>query len=285
MQVVQSFAGMREQIEAWRAAGDRIVFVPTMGNLHAGHLSLVLTAKNLGERVIVSIYVNPTQFGANEDFGNYPRTLEADCRRLMDAGADLVFTPEESTMYPLGVKHATHMHVPGISTKLDGKHRPGHFDGVATVVCRLFAMVTPDKAVFGQKDFQQLQVIRQMVRDLSLGVEVHYGATVREDDGLAMSSRNQYLDAEERETAPVLYQQLTSIRQALEEGRRDYRALEAEAVATLEEAGLLPDYISIREPDTLRKARKPELRQWVVLGAALLGKARLIDNIIVDMRA
>lgn len=282
MQVIQSLSVMREQVQEWRDAGDRIVFVPTMGNLHSGHLSLVLTAKNLGERVVVSIYVNPTQFGANEDFGSYPRTLEADCRRLMDAGADLVFTPEEATMYPMGIRRATHMHVPVISAKLDGKHRPGHFDGVATVVCRLFAMVAPDIAVFGQKDYQQLLVIKQMVRDLSLSVDVRAGATVREEDGLAMSSRNQYLSASERQTAALLHQQLSSIRQSLAEGDRDYRRLEAEAIATLQEAGFRPDYVSIRHPETLKKP-KANTRRWVILGAALLGNARLIDNIIIDL--
>ncbi|MEN7342832.1 MAG: pantoate--beta-alanine ligase [Pseudomonadota bacterium] len=283
MQVIQSLEVMREQIAEWRADGDQIVLVPTMGNLHSGHLSLVLTAKNLGQRVVVSIYVNPTQFGEGEDFGSYPRTLKEDCERLMDAGADLVFTPEESTMYPLGVARATAMHIPEISAQLDGEHRPGHFDGVATVVCRLFAMVAPDKAVFGQKDYQQLQVIRQMVADLSLPVEVHQGATVREEDGLAMSSRNQYLDASERRQAPMIYAELSAIRRALSEGRRDYRSLEAESLARLEAAGFLPDYVSIRLPDTLEKARDPKCRHWVVLAAAQLGKARLIDNIVVDL--
>ncbi|MFK8051935.1 MAG: pantoate--beta-alanine ligase [Woeseiaceae bacterium] len=281
MQVVQSLTVMREQLDQWRAEGDRVVLVPTMGNLHAGHLSLVLTAKNLGERVVVSIYVNPTQFGEGEDFGSYPRTLADDCRRLMDAGADLVFTPEDSTMYPLGIERATQMQIPLISDELDGQHRPGHFDGVATVVCRLFAMVAPDLAVFGQKDYQQLQVIRQMVADLSLPVDVRYGRTVREDDGLAMSSRNQYLSKNERVIAPRLHDELTSIRESLATGSRDYQSLEAAALAALEAAGFDPDYVSIRDPDTLAHSESTDKR-WVILAAAVLGRARLIDNIIVD---
>lgn len=278
MRVVESLAALREQVGRYRNEGARVAFVPTMGNLHAGHLALVEHARSLAERVVVSIYVNPTQFGKNEDFGNYPRTLEHDCRQLAEAGADLVFTPDDATMYPLGIRHATHVSVPGIASRLEGKHRPGHFDGVATVVCRLFLMVAPDLAVFGRKDYQQVAVIEQMVRDLSLPVAVHSAPTVREADGLAMSSRNQYLSEEDRKTAPLLYRELTRIASALEAGSRDYKALRAEAVATLEEAGFLCEYVAIRNPQTLKKA-KPGDTRWVVLAAALLGRARLIDNV------
>ena len=283
MQVVESLAGLRERIGAFRGDGARIAFVPTMGNLHAGHVALVEHARSLAERVVVSIYVNPTQFGAGEDFGSYPRTLERDCRRLTAAGADLVFTPDDATMYPIGIDHATHVSVPGISSRLEGKHRPGHFDGVATVVCRLFLMVTPDVAVFGRKDYQQVLVIEQMVRDLSLPVDVQAAPTVREPDGLAMSSRNQYLTERERAIAPLLSRELARVAAALEAGRRDYKALRAEAVATLEEAGFRPDYVAIRDPVTLKKSKAGDDR-WVVLAAALLGRARLIDNVTAATR-
>ncbi len=278
MQVVESLPALREHVAGLRAEGARIAFVPTMGNLHAGHLALVEHARSLAERVVVSIYVNPTQFGVHEDFGSYPRTLERDCRQLAEAGAHVVYTPDDATMYPMGIEHATHISVPGISTRLEGKHRPGHFDGVATVVARLFLMVAPDVAVFGRKDYQQVMVIEQMVRDLSLDVAVHPAPTVREADGLAMSSRNQYLGEAERAKAPLLYHELTRIAAALEAGARDYKALRAEAVATLEEAGFLCDYVSIRHPETLKKS-KPGDTRWVVLAAALLGRARLIDNV------
>ncbi len=282
MQVIQSLPVLRDQVVEWRSAGDSIVFVPTMGNLHAGHMSLVQHARALGSRVIVSIYVNPTQFGINEDFGSYPRTLEQDCRQLLGNGADMVFTPDESTMYPLGTRRATHISVPGISSKLDGKHRPGHFDGVATVVCRLFAMVAPDVAVFGQKDFQQLMIIRQMTTDLSLPIDVVGAPTVREADGLAMSSRNQYLGDDERARAPIIYRELCRIADALKQGRRDFGALRREAIATLQDAGFKPDYVAIRDPRTLRKSSDSDA-QFVVLVAAMLGQARLIDNLTVGV--
>ncbi|MEL6214138.1 MAG: pantoate--beta-alanine ligase [Pseudomonadota bacterium] len=282
MEVIQAVSVLREQIQTWRDTGARIAFVPTMGNLHAGHLALVRKAAELADHVVVSIYVNPTQFGANEDFGAYPRTLAEDCRQLMSVGADLVFTPDETAMYPYGVRNATIVSVPGITGMLDGRHRPGHFDGVASVVCRLFSMVTPDVAVFGQKDYQQVLVIRHMVRDLSLPVNVVKVETEREADGLAMSSRNQYLTAEERALAPLLYQQLQSISDALIAGERNYKSLRAEARATLEEAGFLPDYVTIRDPLTLKKSSPTDAR-WVVLGAATLGRARLIDNLEVAL--
>ncbi|MEM6820005.1 MAG: pantoate--beta-alanine ligase [Pseudomonadota bacterium] len=278
MEVIQAVSVLREQIQTWRDSGERVAFVPTMGNLHAGHLALVRKAAELADHVVVSIYVNPTQFGANEDFGAYPRTLAEDCRQLMSVGADLVFTPDESAMYPYGVHNATIVSVPGITSMLDGRHRPGHFDGVASVVCRLFSMVTPDVAVFGQKDYQQVLVIRHMVRDLSLPVNVVKVETERETDGLAMSSRNQYLTAEERALAPLLYQQLKKISESLLAGERNYKSLRAEARATLEEAGFLPDYVTIRNPLTLKKSSPTDTR-WVVLGAATLGRARLIDNL------
>ncbi|MEM9171435.1 MAG: pantoate--beta-alanine ligase [Pseudomonadota bacterium] len=280
MQVIQALGVLREQLAEWRITGERIALVPTMGNLHDGHLSLVEHARELADHVVVSIFVNPTQFGENEDFGNYPRTLEQDCHQLMHAGAHLVFTPDIDTMYPLGVRRATQVHVPGISRKLDGKHRPGHFDGVATVVCRLFTMVAPDVAVFGQKDYQQLLVIRQMVRDLSLPIIIAPAPTVRADDGLALSSRNQYLSTEERERAPLLYQQLMRVAEHLKLGNRHYAQLRDEACEQLAAAGFVPDYVSIRHPETLKKSHKDD-SEWVVLGAATLGGARLIDNLVV----
>ncbi|MEL7310906.1 MAG: pantoate--beta-alanine ligase [Pseudomonadota bacterium] len=278
MEVIQSVAVLREQLQAWRDTGERIAFVPTMGNLHEGHLSLVRQAKTAADRVVVSIYVNPTQFGAGEDFGAYPRTLAEDCQKLLQVGTNLVFTPDEDAMYPFGVRRATTVSVPGITSVLDGRHRPGHFDGVASVVCRLFAMVAPDVALFGQKDYQQVLVIRHMVRDLSLPIHVVKVPTERADDGLALSSRNQYLTQDERAVAPMIYQELQRIGEALRAGDRQYKKLRVEARATLEEAGFLPDYVTIRDPKTLKKS-KPEDREWVVLAAATLGKARLIDNL------
>lgn len=278
MKTVDTVVELREQIDAWRRQGERIAFVPTMGNLHAGHLKLVTRAFELADRVVASIFVNPLQFAPGEDFARYPRTLESDTEKLRVLGTDLLFAPDVDVMYPGGTGAATTITVPEISDILCGEFRPGHFSGVATVVARLFNMVQPDTAVFGEKDFQQLAVIRRMVRDLALPIVIEGVATEREPDGLAMSSRNQYLGAEERKQAPQMYAALRAAARALESGARDYAGLEAAGLKALENAGFRPEYFSIREAISLAPARTDGM-ELVVLAAGRLGGARLIDNI------
>lgn len=274
------------EVRAWtadrRAAGERIAFVPTMGNLHGGHLSLVRLAKEYAERVAVSVFVNPTQFGEGEDYGRYPRTLNEDRGLLEEASADLLFTPTPETVYPFGQDAATRLHVPGLSEDLCGRFRPGHFDGVATVVCRLFCMVMPEVAVFGQKDYQQYLIISRMTRDLSMPIGIVLAPTVREADGLACSSRNQYLSEEERRIAPRLHDSLLEIREALLSGDRAYGRLEAAAMDRLSAAGFAPDYVGVRAARDLSRPA-PDTHELVVLAAARLGRARLIDNVIVQI--
>ncbi|HEX6549122.1 MAG TPA: pantoate--beta-alanine ligase [Gammaproteobacteria bacterium] len=274
---------LRKRIQRWRELHQKIAFVPTMGNLHAGHIALVKRAHELAQRVVVSIFVNPLQFGPNEDYARYPRTLEADKLQLAVAGADLLFVPDLETLYPQGPEQSTRVVVPELSGILDGEHRPGHFEGVSTVVCKLFNMVEPDLALFGEKDYQQLLVIRRLVRDLCLPIEIHGVPTVREPDRLAMSSRNQYLSRTERSTAPLLYQSLHQVADAIRDGASDLPLLEREAVQRLSAAGFRPDYVAVRDAASLTPATE-STRQLVVLGAAWLGKARLIDNILVDMQ-
>lgn len=280
MQVISSVEVLREQLAEWRRAGDHVALVPTMGNLHEGHLSLVQVARQHAERVIVSIFVNPTQFGADEDLDRYPRTLERDKRLLKRAKADLIFTPDIDTMYPFGIENATSVMVPVLSEELCGAFRPGHFDGVATVVSRLFGLVQPDAAVFGQKDYQQQLVIRRMVADLSMPTEIFTAPTIREDDGLAKSSRNQYLTDDERLVAPCLHASLSRIAEQLESKNLAFASLESEAMKRLEEAGFRPEYVSIRDAADLGEAT-PSADEFVVLAAAWLGEARLIDNVLV----
>ncbi|MFA5530184.1 MAG: pantoate--beta-alanine ligase [Thiohalomonadaceae bacterium] len=277
---VTTIAAAREQVRAWRAAGERIAFVPTMGNLHAGHIALVTRARELAARVVVSVFVNPLQFGPGEDLAAYPRTPEQDAARLAEAGADLLFLPAETEMYPHGRAGVTQVEVPGLSEILCGASRPGHFRGVATVVSKLLHIVQPDVAVFGQKDFQQLAVIRRMVHDLDFPVTIEGVATAREADGLAMSSRNGYLSTEERGRAPGLYQVLTEVAAGLAAGRRDFTELEQEAVDELRRRGFEPDYVSIRRAADLARPAAPD-RELVVLAAARLGRTRLIDNLLI----
>lgn len=277
----QAVTELRKRIQRWRDLHQKIAFVPTMGNLHAGHIALVKRARQLAQRVVVSIFVNPMQFGPQEDYEHYPRTLDADKLQLAVAGADLLFAPDLQTMYPLGASNITRVSVPELSGVLDGAHRPGHFDGVATAVCKLFNMVQPDIAMFGEKDWQQLLVIRRMVHDLCLPVEIVGAPTVRETDRLAMSSRNQYLNRHERSIAPLLYQTLLDTADALRDGTDDFAALEQQAVQRLTAGGFRPDYVAIREADSLEPAPAGGGR-LVVLGAAWLGKARLIDNVTLD---
>lgn len=253
-----------------------------MGNLHAGHLQLVERARGSARRVVVSIYVNPMQFGENEDLAGYPRTLEQDRAALEGRGVDLLFTPADGEVYPLGHWASTRVEVPGLSDILCGAHRPGHFIGVATVVCKLFNMVRPDVAVFGEKDYQQLLVIRRMTADLCLALDIVSVATVREADGLAMSSRNAYLSVQERRRVPLLYRVLCQARERIRGGERDYGAVEADARRALREAEFHPDYVSVRRAADL-EVPGAEDRHLVVLAAAALGKARLIDNILVEL--
>lgn len=268
---------LRERIRGWKRGGLRIGFVPTMGNLHAGHYSLVELARRHADRVVSSVFVNPTQFGPNEDFTRYPRTPDADTSGLQDAGCDALWLPDVAAMYPFGVELAANVHVPGVSSVLEGAFRPGHFDGVCTVVSRLFNQVQPDVAVFGKKDYQQLAVIRQMVADLHFPIGIIGGEIVREANGLAMSSRNQYLSADERAQAAIIHRTLLALRDAIAAGT-PRRQAEAAADAALRDAGFLPDYIVVRRRD-FSEPSDGESGSMVALVAARLGRTRLIDNI------
>ncbi|BBD80586.1 pantoate--beta-alanine ligase [Aerosticca soli] len=281
MQTVQDSAGLRAAIRAWRSQGRTVGLVPTMGNLHAGHFALIKLARARVDRVVASVFVNPTQFGPNEDFARYPRTLAQDQAGLAEHACDLLFAPDVATMYPYGPQQSVSIHVPQITAVLEGAHRPGHFDGVATVVCKLFNLVQPDLAVFGQKDYQQLKVIERMVRDLALPVKVLSAPTVREADGLALSSRNQYLSAEERQRAPLIHATLQQMRQLLHKGHA--RPIVEEAARThLERAGFVVDYAAIRRAEDLQEPEPDERSGLVALIAARLGQTRLIDNLLLD---
>ncbi|MEO7477966.1 MAG: pantoate--beta-alanine ligase, partial [Lysobacteraceae bacterium] len=234
--MLHTVAELRMQVREWKRDGLRVGFVPTMGNLHAGHFSLVELAKQHADRIVASVFVNPTQFGPNEDFARYPRTLDADADGLNTHGCDALFAPDVAEMYPDGADNAVQIRVPGITTILDGAHRPGHFDGVATVVARLFNMVQPDVAVFGQKDYQQLQVIRQMVRELAFPIVIFAAPTTRAEDGLALSSRNQYLSDAERRIAPEIHRTLLAMRDAVQAGE-SLDAIESNVAARLAAAG------------------------------------------------
>ena len=285
MQVCHTIDDIRDAVKGLRRSGKKVGFVPTMGNLHEGHLSLVRKAKQVADAAVVSIFVNPLQFGENEDFDAYPRTLEADCDKLTGVDAELVFAPSVNEVYPRGQENLNIVQVPdALSTLLCGEFRPGHFDGVATVVTKLFGMVTPDVAFFGEKDFQQLVVIKRMTEDLSLPVEVIGQPTVREQDGLAMSSRNGYLSEQERETAPFLFQTLQeTMSQITVGGKTDFRALVADAELTLREHGFRPQYYRICRQDDLLPA-VPGDKRLVILVAAHLGQTRLIDNIRFELK-
>ena len=279
MDSVTTIAAVRERVRSWRRAGLKVAFVPTMGNLHAGHVSLIEAARRHGERFVASIFVNPMQFGPNEDFAHYPRTPRADERMLAAAGCSLMFMPEVSEIYPHGAERATRVEVPGLSRILCGEFRPGHFEGVATVVAKLFHIVEPDVAVFGEKDFQQLTIIRRMVDDLCVPVEIVAAPTVRDVDGLAMSSRNQYLTAAERAIAPQIYAALRAAAERLGSGDTDFAGIERSGFKALESAGFRPDYFSVRQAADLAPATASGANELVVLTAARLGKARLIDNV------
>jgi len=277
IETVTELSRLRAIVSGWKREGLRVGFVPTMGNLHAGHYSLVKLARQHADRVVSSVFVNPTQFGPNEDFTRYPRTPEADTTGLEQAGCDVLWLPTVESMYPFGVELAANVHVPGVSALLEGAHRPGHFDGVCTVVTRLFNQVQPDMAAFGRKDYQQLAVIRQMVADLALPIEIVGGQIVREDDGLAMSSRNQYLSAEVRPQAETIRRVLLGMREASLSGTPRAK-VEADGVAQLQAAGFQVDYAVVRLPD-LGEPGEGESGARVALVAAKLGSTRLIDNI------
>ncbi|WP_279145884.1 pantoate--beta-alanine ligase [Photobacterium carnosum] len=283
MQTFAEIAQLREQITTWRRAGRRIAFVPTMGNLHEGHLTLMRKARKHADIVVASIFVNPMQFEKTEDLTNYPRTLEQDIAKLQQQNmVDVVFTPTSESVYPAGVKNRTFIDVPGLSTILEGELRPGHFRGVATIVNKLFNIVQPDVACFGEKDYQQLALIRQMVIDLSMDIKIVGVPTVREMDGLAMSSRNGNLTVDERQRAPVLARTMRWINSQIRGGRNDYDELIVDANDQLRAAGLQPDKSFIRDAVTLLPITDTT-QQAVILMSAQLGKARLIDNQVVDL--
>ncbi|NBF11117.1 pantoate--beta-alanine ligase [Pseudomonas sp. Fl4BN1] len=282
MNTVKTVRELRAAVARARSEGKRIGFVPTMGNLHSGHAALVAKAAQRVDFVVASIFVNPLQFGAGEDLDKYPRTLAADQEKLLQAGCQLLFAPGVEEMYPDGMAGQTRVSVPQLSEGLCGASRPGHFEGVATVVSKLFNMVQPDLAVFGQKDYQQLAVIRALVHDLNMPVQIIGEPTVRAADGLALSSRNGYLSEEQRAVAPVLYRSLSQIAQAIKGGERDYAKLLAEHQQLLEAAGLRGDYLEIRQAQNLRPATAED-RDLVILVAAYLGVTRLIDNLHLNL--
>ncbi len=282
MLIIETLPLLRQQIRRFRQEGKRIAFVPTMGNLHEGHLTLVEQAKACADVVIVSIFVNPMQFERQDDLARYPRTLQDDCEKLNRKKVDLVFTPAPADIYPQGLDTQTTVDVPGISTILEGESRPGHFRGVSTIVSKLFNLVQPDIACFGEKDYQQLALIRKMVADMGYDIEIIGVPTVRAKDGLALSSRNGYLSADERKVAPALNQVINTLAQNLLSGQRDLEPMVQQANLLLEQKGFRPDALDIRDADTLQPLNETSKRA-VILMAAWLGKARLIDNQVVNL--
>ncbi len=278
METIVSTADLRRLIRSWRNAGERIAFVPTMGNLHAGHGSLVSAARERCDRIVVSIFVNPLQFGPNEDFDAYPRTPEEDRKLLEALDVDVLFMPTVEEIYPRGQQTTARVHVPELEDILCGAFRPGHFMGVATVVTKLLNLVQPDAALFGEKDFQQLMIIRRAAEDLCMPVEIIGLPTTREADGLAMSSRNRYLTPEQRALAPHIFAALERAREQLEKGRTDFDAIEREGMSALQAAGFRPDYFAVRDAETLALPTR-DSKNLVVLTAARIGRARLIDNV------
>ncbi len=295
MQVLARPNELRDRVSQWRRRGERIAFVPTMGNLHTGHASLVGAAAALAEHVIVSVFVNPLQFGPTEDFAAYPRTPETDRELLEGLRVEVLFLPEVADIYPRGQESTARVHVPGLEDILCGAYRPGHFMGVATVVTKLLNLVQPDVAVFGEKDFQQLMIIRRATMDLCMPIEIVGAPTMRETDGLAMSSRNRYLTDAQRALAPRIYAELSRARAAIEAGSSDFASIEKAGLTALQQAGFRPDYFSVRDAATLDAlgdesgpsstplsisgAEHAAPRELVVLTAARIGRARLIDNV------
>ncbi len=279
MQEFLTIVSLRESLAKIRRADKKIALVPTMGNLHAGHLTLVKQAQEIADAVVVSIFVNPTQFVEGEDFDSYPRTLEADLEYLKQINTDLVFIPDMKEIYPENIQITTEVIVPELDSVYCGEYRPGHFKGVATIVTTLFNIVQPDIAIFGEKDYQQLLVIRSLVKNLNLPIHIMGSPTLRESDGLAMSSRNKYLSETERLQAPLLYKSIKKMATSIEKGNKDYKSLQKEAFSSLKDAGFKPEYLNICDSKTLKKPINQEL---VILAAAWLGKARLIDNVAVQ---
>lgn len=282
MLIIETIPLLRQQIRRWRQEGKRIALVPTMGNLHDGHMKLVDDAKSRADVVVTTIFVNPMQFDRPDDLTRYPRTLQEDCEKLNRRKVDLVFAPAPADIYPQGLDSQTFVEVPGLSTMLEGASRPGHFRGVSTIVSKLFNMVQPDIACFGEKDFQQVAVIRKMVADMGYDIEIIGVPTVRAKDGLALSSRNGYLTAEQRKIAPGLHKVMQSLADKLRAGERDTEEMLAIAATELNEKGFRSDDLQIRDADTLLEL-DVESKRAVVLMAAWLGKARLIDNVQVDL--
>lgn len=281
MKTITTTSQLREQISTWRQQGLTIGFVPTMGNLHEGHIALVTEAKKHVDKVVASIFINPMQFGANEDIDNYPRTLDNDKEKLSAEGTDVLFTPTPDIIYPKGLDKQSYVEVPNVSDGYCGESRPGHFRGVSTVVCKLFNLVQPNVACFGLKDYQQVQVIQTMVEDLSMPIEIIPVPTVRETSGLARSSRNNNLTAEEKTLAPILNETLVWLAKALQTSN-NYEALIEEATQRINQTGLRTDYINICHARTLNPAT-PSDKELVLLGAMHCSKARLIDNVQVSL--
>ncbi|QYK00864.1 pantoate--beta-alanine ligase [Shewanella psychrotolerans] len=277
MFTTQDIAQIREQVRLWKRQGETVAFVPTMGNLHLGHITLVKEAAKHADHVVVSIFVNPMQFGENEDLDAYPRTLDADKAALIDAGVELLFIPTPETMYPKDMDKQTFVEVPKISDELCGASRPGHFRGVATIVCKLFNIVQPDTALFGNKDFQQLMVIKTMVEDLSLPINVIGVDTIREQTGLAMSSRNGYLSTEQKLQAATLKQTMDTIADAIRRGEAIPNVVQA-AESKLMQAGFKPDYLAVRNANNLHEVNDQD-NKLVIVAAAYMGTTRLIDNL------
>lgn len=284
MLIIETIPLLRREIRRWRQEGKRIALVPTMGNLHQGHLTLVEEAKERADVVVVSVFVNPMQFDRPDDLARYPRTLQEDCEKLTRLGVDLVFAPSEKEVYPKGLEQQTYVDVPSLSTMLEGASRPGHFRGVSTIVSKLFNLIQPDIACFGEKDFQQLALIRKMVSDLNFDIDIVGVPIVRGPDGLALSSRNGYLTADERRLAPRLYNIMSHLATQLENGERNIDELLEQATSRLREAGLQPDELFVRDADTLLDVNV-DTKTAVILVSAWLGKARLIDNMRVPFNA
>lgn len=283
MHVFETVSALRAQVQVWKQQGLKVGFVPTMGNLHSGHLSLIYLAKQHCDRVVASIFVNPLQFGPHEDFDSYPRTFDQDKAKLVDASADAVFYPSSEEMYPNGERQTTVQAPVELTQLLEGASRPGHFDGVTTVVNKFFNMVQPDMAVFGQKDYQQFAVIERMIVDLALPIQLIRAPIARDKDGLALSSRNQYLTSKQRGVAPKLYSRLVDIEAALRSGNRNFTSMTAAAkVALLAEGFDAVDYIEIVHPKTLLQANHLTDSEFVILAVAKLGETRLLDNVVVD---
>ena len=282
MEQATSIVELRQYAQHWKDHHESIAFIPTMGNLHDGHLSLIEKGQSLCDRTICSIFVNPMQFGANEDFNHYPRTLDRDIQHLQDIGCDLVYLPTASELYPEGLEHITQIQVTDLTKHWEAAHRPGHFTGVATIVLKLFNIVKPNVSVFGRKDYQQFRVIKKMTEDLNLDVEIIGAETTRETTGLATSSRNQYLSDEQKLEAAIIYQALKSSATRIQAGERDYALIEQAAIETLSKAGMGTDYYKVCNADSLEPATIED-RKLVILVTANMGSTRLLDNIEIDL--